>query len=97
MHLIFIAIEFMSVSTSKSPRYESMGELRYKSLQLKGSSLGFEHNGDKLRIREVRKESDFKDILHHIRFLVEGDQSVTSWFSWIRRPLIFLLLTVKYL
>ena len=44
-------------------------------MQLKGSSLGFEHDGGKLRIREVRKETDFKDILRHISFLVEGDQS----------------------
>jgi hypothetical protein len=39
-------------------------------MQLKGSSLGFEHDGDKLRIREVKEEGDFKDILQHIRFLV---------------------------
>ena len=51
---------------------------RFIYIQLKGSSLGFEHDGDKLRIRKVKEEGDFKDILHHIRFLVEGDQSVTS-------------------
>jgi hypothetical protein len=48
---------------------------RFIYMQLKGSSLGFEHDGGKLRIREVRQESDFKDILRHISFLVEGDQS----------------------
>jgi hypothetical protein len=48
---------------------------RFIYMQLKGSSLGFEHNEGKLLIREVRQESDFKDILQHIRFLVEGDQS----------------------
>jgi hypothetical protein len=48
---------------------------RFIYMQLRGSSLGFEHDGGKLRIREVRQESDFKDILRHISFLVEGDQS----------------------
>ena len=47
---------------------------RFIYMQLKGSSLGFEHDGDKLRIREVKEEGDFKDILHHIWFLVEGDK-----------------------
>ena len=69
---------------------------RFIYIQLKGSFLGFEHNKGKLLIREVRQERDFKDILQHIRFLVEGDQSedVTSWFSWTRR--LFNNLTFNY-
>ena len=48
---------------------------RFIYMQLKGSSLGFEHNRDKLKIREVGKITDFKDILGHIRFLIDGDTS----------------------
>lgn len=44
---------------------------RFIYMQLKGSSLGFEHEDGKLKIREVKKEGDFKDILQHIIFLVE--------------------------
>jgi hypothetical protein len=44
---------------------------RFIYMQLKGSSLGFEHDGNKLRIRKVQEEGDFKDILNHIKFLVE--------------------------
>jgi hypothetical protein len=46
---------------------------RFIYMQLKGSSLGFEHDEGKLKIREVEKESDFKDIVRHIMLLVEGD------------------------
>jgi hypothetical protein len=48
---------------------------RFIFIQLRGSSLGFEHNRDKLKIREVGKITDFKDILGHIRFLIDGDTS----------------------
>jgi hypothetical protein len=43
---------------------------RFIYMQLIGSSLRFENGRDELRIREVREEGDFKDILNHIRFLV---------------------------
>ena len=46
---------------------------RFIYMQLKGSSLGFEHNGDKLRIREVGKESDFNFFLQQISFLLKGN------------------------
>jgi len=48
---------------------------RFIYMQLKGSSLGFEHDRDKLKIREVGKKSDFKDILGHISFLVDEYKS----------------------
>jgi hypothetical protein len=43
---------------------------RFIYMQLKGSLLGFEYDGDRLRIRKVQEECDFKDILNRIRFLV---------------------------
>jgi hypothetical protein len=46
---------------------------RFIYMQLIGSSLRFENGRDQLRIREVREEGDFKDILNHIRFLVRGN------------------------
>jgi hypothetical protein len=46
---------------------------RFIYMQLIGSSLGFEHDGDQLRIRKVENEGDFKDILNHIRFLVQNN------------------------
>ena len=44
---------------------------RFIYMQLKGSSLGFEHDGGKLMIRKVKQMDDFRDILRHIMFLVE--------------------------
>jgi hypothetical protein len=59
-----MATETPKVDISEFPFFAIVTDgHRFIYIQLKGSSLGFEHNGDKLRIREVRKESDFKDIL----------------------------------
>ena len=70
-----IATETPKVDITDFPLYAIVTDgHRFIYMQLRGSSLGFEHDGGKLRIREVRQESDFKDILRHISFLVEGDQ-----------------------
>jgi hypothetical protein len=67
--------EAPKVDISKFPVFAIVTDgHRFIYIQLKGSSLGFEHDGGKLRIREVKEKDDFKDILHHIRFLVEGDK-----------------------
>ena len=48
---------------------------RFIYMQLKGSHLGFEHVEGKLLIRTVKQMVDFRDILRHIMFLVEGDSN----------------------
>jgi hypothetical protein len=70
-----IATETSKVDISKFPVFAIVTDgHRFIYMQLKGSSLGFEHHQGRLRIREVKEEGDFKDILRHIRFLVEGDK-----------------------
>jgi hypothetical protein len=71
-----MATETPKVNISDFPLFAIVTDgHRFIYMQLKGSTLGFEHDRGKLRIREVRQESDFKDILRHISFLVQGDQS----------------------
>jgi hypothetical protein len=70
-----IATETPEVDISKFPVFAIVTDgHRFIYMQLKGSSLGFEHHNGRLRIREVKEEGDFKDILRHIRFLVDGDK-----------------------
>jgi hypothetical protein len=71
-----IATETSKVDISKFPVFAIVTDgHRFIYMQLKGSYLGFEHHQGRLRIRKVKEEGDFKDILRHIRFLVDGDKS----------------------
>jgi hypothetical protein len=65
----------MYINRCPSVTIAKTGNFEISTFGLKGSSLGFEHHKGRLRIREVKEEGDFKDILRHIRFLVDGDKS----------------------
>ena len=67
--------ETEKVDISKSPFFAIVTDgHRFIYIELKGSSLGFEHDNDKLKIRKVTKKGDWEDILQLIMFLVKGDK-----------------------
>jgi len=78
LQAILLRTETPKVNISEFPVFAIVTDgHRFIYIQLKGSSLGFEYEKGELKFREVRQESDFKDILRHISFLVDqGEDDV---------------------
>ena len=80
---------------------------RFIYIQLKGSHLRFEYDVVKekgkepkkiLKIREVKQECDFKDILQHISFLVDNSVSKKTYMlAYLFRPFNFVLQMIRNL